>query len=139
MIIEKSRLRFQFRGLWSLFRSDQELPISEFKAVEIAGKVVDELDQSAEIGVERVYISVKLLHGSNPRKNVLLAKEGFDYSDVTEEEVEPLRKLWADAARTLSLLAADAGWRIQGSIGDKSELIQLRLSDRPPFKPPWKP
>ena len=107
LIIEQTRVRIQYRGLLS----DRELPISEFKAVEIAGKVFPP-PPNWDAGPgddESVHVSVKLLHRSDRLKDLPLAEEWFDGSYVTDEEVKPLRKLWADAARSLSLPATDAG------------------------------
>ena len=128
VLIEECRVRFQFRGLRSLFQRDRDLPVSEFECVRIAGAThIDEAygDGSAD---ESVSIRVRLIHGSSRFNNALLAGKTFDVDDVTEEKVEPLRKVWMNAARALSLLAADAGVRdvIRGPVKDVRSWVRTK-------------
>ena len=102
-MIDESHVRFQYRGLRSLFRQDHQVPLSEFTTVQIAGKVWDSSDDPWTIA-----ITITLMHRSNRGNNVVLATEsiGLDaYDDLTS-----LIKLWTDAAGALSLPASDAGW-----------------------------
>ena len=107
VLIARSRIRFHYRGLCSLFRRDRELPISEFKAVEIVREVYDWTDDPWDSR-----ISITLVHGFNRRNEVILARQRFDYYPVAEERIKPLQKLWVDAARVLSLPAFDAGEKL---------------------------
>ena len=108
--IEKSRVRVEYRGWRSLLRRDWESPISEFEAVEISSKTYYADPDHEWFGASlwssetMVLIEVTLLHRSSRRKNVRLAAMGVTRS-YTGREQEPLRKLWTDAARSLSLPA----------------------------------
>ena len=127
VMIEESRVRFQYRGLRSLFQQDRELPISSFRCVEIAGKT--HIDEAYADGTtfESVLVSVKLLHASSRLKNVLLARDTFDVDHVTEKQVEPLQKVWADAATALSLPALDAG--VRENVREPVKSVKNWLSD----------
>ena len=130
IIIDKSWVRVEWRGLRSLLQRDWRSRISEFEGVAIEGTYRG----AGEDVPSRVVAALDLLH-QNPRKNVRRAAtktEGLDEPESFQfytDNVESLRRLWADATRALSLQAIDLGLAGIPSFGDSFTL--LGLSDPP--------
>ena len=97
VIIGKSRVRIQYCGLWSLFRENLVLPISDFKAIQLSGTYfVDDVR-------EGVVVWIELIHRSNFRNNVLLAEGDCNKLQFKDSQLMSFRELLEDAANVLSL------------------------------------
>ena len=116
--IEKSRVRVVYRGRRQLFRRGWEAPISEFETVEISSRTFydrpDSVADDAPPGItlwsseKKIRVKVTLRHRWSLFKDVRLAEWEFDEpSPFTSMNVAPLRRLWNDAAQSLSLRKID--------------------------------
>ena len=113
--LNNSTVHIKYGGLWRLFRrKDREIPISEFKSVQIEGSYSAE----DEDGNSSVDVYVKLIH-QRPLKNIRLAESSFDVPGYQKKHVKPLLDFWQETAKALSLPAVNKGISTSGEIKER--------------------